>query len=152
MSTYKYFPEIKDPWLLVGAIWDRGSISQRLMRAVLVVPLQPRWKDASCVFERPTHALRDTRFFEAEEEPFVDPMLFLRIRRDKLLGQPMIRRACRNRRPWKIRPLSLRKTGAPRGRSVPNRAELVRCFHKTIYSTWALEVPAQRRALTTPGS
>jgi hypothetical protein len=65
-------------------------IPQRLMRPVLVVPLYPIPNDPPCLLKCLKDVLPDTLFFETPKEPFDDPILFRRIRRDELLCQPII--------------------------------------------------------------
>ena len=69
---------------LLRPILDRAPIAQGLMRALLVVPLHPVPDDASCLVKRLERLLPDALFFETAEEPFDDPILFRRIRRDEL--------------------------------------------------------------------
>lgn len=75
---------------LLRPILNWASIAQGLMRALFVVPPHPVSNDTSRVRERPKHVLPDAFFLETAEEPFNDPSLFRRIRRDELLLQPII--------------------------------------------------------------
>ena len=75
---------------LLRPILDRASIAQRLMRALFVVPPQPVPNDPPRLLERLKPMLPDTFLFETPKEPFNDPILFRRIRRDELLLQPIV--------------------------------------------------------------
>ena len=72
------------------SILDRASIAQRLIRALFVVPPQPVPNDPPRLLERLKPMLSDTFLFETPKEPFNDPILFRRIRRDELLLQPIV--------------------------------------------------------------
>ena len=47
---------------------NRALIAQRLMWALLVVPLYPSRDDAPCLVERLEHVLPGTLFFEAQKK------------------------------------------------------------------------------------
>ncbi len=78
------------PSYLLRPILDGASIAQRLMRALFVVPPQPVSNDPPRLLKRLKAMLPDTFLFEAPKEPFDDPILFRRVRRDELLLQPIV--------------------------------------------------------------
>lgn len=75
---------------LLRPIVDRASIAQRLMRALFVVPPQPVSNDPPRLLKRLERVLPDTFLFETPKEPFDNPILFRRVRRDELLLQPIV--------------------------------------------------------------
>lgn len=75
---------------LLRPILDWASIAQRLMRTLFVVPPQPVPNDPPRILKRLERVLPDTFLFETPKEPFDDPILFRRVRRDELLLQPIV--------------------------------------------------------------
>ena len=102
----------------------RAPITQRLMRARVVVPADPAHQLPASVLEADEVVLPDAFLLQASEEALDDAILLGRVGGDELLSQAVIA----TRRPEAAAlidesPLSERTTGvAPGGRSVPNRA------------------------------
>src|SRR5262245_10641367 len=70
--------------------FSRAPIAQRLVRAPLVVPADPRRELAPSVLEADEVVLPDTFLFHAAEEPLDDPVLLRRVGGDELLGEPVV--------------------------------------------------------------
>src|SRR5215813_14283293 len=68
----------------------RASIAQRLVRARLVVPADPRPQLAPSVLEAEEVVLPDTFLLRAAEKALDDPVLLGRIGGDELLGEPIV--------------------------------------------------------------
>jgi len=69
---------------------DWALIRQRLMRPLLVVPLQPVPNDSSGLLEGLKHVLPNTLFFETAKEPFDHPVLLRRVGRDEFLLEAIV--------------------------------------------------------------
>ncbi len=72
---------------LPSAILTRAQVAQRLMWPAVVVPADPLRDRPARVREAGELMLPDTLFFETAKEPFDDPVLLRRVRRDELLAQ-----------------------------------------------------------------
>src|SRR6266581_4999483 len=68
----------------------RAPIAQRLVRALLVVPADPRTQLAPGVFEADEVVLPDAFLLQAAEEALDDSILLGRIRCDELLHKPVV--------------------------------------------------------------
>ena len=71
-------------------VLDGAAVAERLMRTVVVVPLQPVPDDPSGLLECLKHVLPDTLFFETAKEPFNNSVLLRRVGRDEFLLQSIV--------------------------------------------------------------
>jgi hypothetical protein len=74
----------------LGPVLDRAPIPQRLMRAFVVVPLDPLSNDSLRLLKRLKGLLPDTLFFETPKEPFNDPVLLWGAGCNESLLQPIV--------------------------------------------------------------
>src|SRR5262245_66614348 len=68
----------------------RAPIAQRLVRALLVVPADPRAQLAPRVVEAGEVVLPDAFLLQTAEEALDDAVLLRRVGRDEFLGQPIV--------------------------------------------------------------
>ena len=73
-------------------------VAQCTVGPPLVIPGHPVPNDTPRFLKRLELVLPDTLFLETAKEPFDDPILLRRVRRDELLRQAVIPRGLRNRR------------------------------------------------------
>jgi hypothetical protein len=83
-------PESSDPIDFVRPEVARASIAQRLVRALLVVPADPRTQLASGVLEADEAVLSDAFLLQAAEEALDHPVLLGRVRCDELLHESVV--------------------------------------------------------------
>jgi len=75
---------------LLGAVLDRASIPQRLMRSFLVVPRDPVPNDPPRLLKGLERVLPDALLFQTPKKPFDHPILLRRVRRDEPLLQAIV--------------------------------------------------------------
>jgi len=75
---------------LLSPILDRAPIPQRLMRPLVVVPLDPVPNDSPRLHTRLERVWLDTLLFQAPKKPFDHSILLRRIGRDELLLQAIV--------------------------------------------------------------
>lgn len=78
------------PGELPRAILARTEVAEGLVRPAVIVPADPVGYGASRLREAGKLMLPDTLFLETAKEPFDEPVLLRRVRRDELLGQPIV--------------------------------------------------------------
>src|SRR5262245_37070894 len=94
------------------------------MRPVVVVPSNPRLHRLPRLGEIANDVRPDALLLEAAKEALDQPVLLGRVRRDELLGEPVVAAGGPKAPTLKHQPLSLRITGVvPAGRRVPKRAK-----------------------------
>src|SRR4029434_8012531 len=83
-------PESSHPSDFVRAKFARAPIAQCLVRALLVVPTDPRAQLSPGVLEADEAVLPDALLFQAAEEALDHPVLLRRVGRDELLREPIV--------------------------------------------------------------
>ncbi len=99
-------------------VW--APIAQRLVRPLLIVPLDPHADHPPRLSKGLKLMLPDTLFFETAKEAFDDAVLLRRVRRDELLRHPIVPTGCAKAPALKDQPIV---TVQDRRRSRPQRPE-----------------------------